>query len=206
MEAVSRARFVAERYAALAHRNVSLPTMCGQTVPEPLLVARMLAGSRLDPSLRVLSIGLGSGYATAVLAQLVAQVVAAERITTLVQAAAARLSGLAIGNVEIHWADGLRFGSDTPFDRILIFGRVDPLPARMWSLVKEGGAIVHARTAPPGPEAQHRQVLVRVERQGDGIGRQTILCPSRLAPLRQGLVGAAPTAAGPGRRVAGDGR
>ena len=191
MEAVPRAAFVADRHADLAWRNVALPTGCGQTVPEPLFVARMLAGSRLDPDMRVLSIGLGSGYATAVLSKLVAGVVAVERFAALVAAAAARWADLSVGNVEAHWADGLTFAPDAPVDRILAFGVLDPLPARLWSLVREGGAIVHARSSPAGPNAPDRQVLVRVERRGDGIGRQTILCPSRLPALRPGLVGGA---------------
>jgi protein-L-isoaspartate(D-aspartate) O-methyltransferase len=189
MEAVPRAAFVAPRHAGLASRNMALPTGCGQTVPEPLFVARMLGGARLLPQMRVLAIGLGSGYAVAILSYLVDHVVAVDRFASLVDAASARIADAGRDNVETRWEDGLDLGPEAPFDRLLVFGAVDPLPPRLWALVKDGAAVLHGRAAPPEPETRHRQVLVRVERQGDGIGRQTILCPSRLAPLRPGRVG-----------------
>ena len=91
LEKVPRERFVPHRYIDLALRNVALPIGCGQTMPEPLLVARMIEALDPAPGHRVLEIGTGSGYATAILAQIVQEVVSFERFHCLAGEAAARL-------------------------------------------------------------------------------------------------------------------
>jgi protein-L-isoaspartate(D-aspartate) O-methyltransferase len=167
---------------------MALPIACGQTVPEPLFVARMMAGSMLRKDMRVLVIGVGSGYATAVLSHLVRHVVAVDRFKTLASEAEARLGSLAIENVEVAWADGLQVRVGEPFDRILLFAVADPLPESLWPHLAKDGAIVHARRMTDGQgDVPARQVLIRTSLYTDGLSRDAVICPARLSPLLPGL-------------------
>ena len=186
MEAVPRAAFVADRYAALAARDIALPAERGQSVPEPLMVARLLAGSRLEARHRVLLVGLGAGYTTAVLSHLVREVVAVDRLASLVAAAAQRFVALGRDNIEVRCGDGLVPTGGELFDRILLLGSLEQPPLAIWASLKPDGLIVHARD--DAPTEGGAQCLVRVEKQTDGIGRQAILGPSRLTRLRSGVV------------------
>ena len=187
MEAVPRAAFVADRYAAFATRDIALPADRGQSVPESLTVARLLAGSRLETRHRVLLVGLGAGYTTAVLSHLVQEVVAVDRVPSLVAAAAQRFAALGRTNIEVRCGDGLMPAESELFDRILLLGSLAEPPLEIWASLKPDGLIVHARDDAPAEGGA--QCLVRVEKQSDGIGRQAILGPSRLTRLRNGVVG-----------------
>lgn len=186
MEAVPRTAFVAERYAALAFKDIALPAERGQSVPEPFLVARLLAGGGLEAQHRVLLVGLGAGYTTAVLSHLVREVLAVDRMPSLVTGAAQRLTSLGRTNVAVDCADGLDLAGDDLFDRILLLGAIDRPPEGLWQRLKPDGAILHARN--DGAHMLGPQFLLRVEKQADGIGRQAVLGPSRLAELRRGVV------------------
>jgi protein-L-isoaspartate(D-aspartate) O-methyltransferase len=185
MEAVPRTPFVSPRHAELAFRDIALPAPCGQSVAEPLFVARMLAAGRLDRTMRVLVVGVGTGYATAVLSCLVAEVVGVERFRTLVAIAEGHMARLGRRNVELLRADGFDLAPLPPFDRILVLATVASVPPAIAALVKPGGAVLHAR--PAEGEGRQRQVLVSVERPIDGISKQTIIGPCRLPSLRPGL-------------------
>ena len=97
------------RYADLARREVSLPLRCGQTLPEPWLAARMIEVLAPLPHHRVLEVGAGSGYATALLARIAREVVSVERFQSLAIEAAARLARLGVTNAGVAWATALRF-------------------------------------------------------------------------------------------------
>ena len=184
METVPRAQFVPHRYADLANRDMALPIECGQTMPEPFLVARMAEALALGPGLRVLEVGSGSGYATAVLARLCGQVVALERFQTLAIAAMARLERLGVANAEIVWADGLALGPGSGlFDRILVHAVLDPVPRNLLAALAGGGVLVAAAPYPAGKS----QWLRRLARNGGGDLTESWLCPSRLRSLIPGL-------------------
>jgi protein-L-isoaspartate(D-aspartate) O-methyltransferase len=181
LEKVPRGRFVPHRYVDLALRNVALPIGCGQTMPEPILVARMIEALEPAPGLRILEIGTGSGYATAILAQIAREVLSIERFQSLAGEAAARLERLGIGNARIVWGDGLALPPEAGlFDRILIHAAVEPLPPPIAALLAAGGATVHARSA-----GQGRARLIR--RTGGQAGfEETDIGPCRLGPLIAG--------------------
>src|SRR5579862_3706046 len=107
LEKIPREMFVPHRLVDLARRDLALPIGCGQTLSEPSLVARMIATLRVARHHRVLEIGTGSGYATAVLAELAEQVVSIERFQTLAIAARLRLQRLGKTNAAVIYADGL---------------------------------------------------------------------------------------------------
>ena len=97
LETVPRERFVPHRYRDLALRDIALPIACGQTMPEAWLVARMMEGLDLAPNHRVLEVGAGSGYATAILARLAGEVVSCEIFEPLAVECAQRLARLGFG-------------------------------------------------------------------------------------------------------------
>ena len=123
LEVAPRESFVPRQYADLAWRDIALPIACGQTMPEPWLVARMMESLGVSAAHRVLEIGSGSGYATAILAQLAGEVVSFERYRSLAVEARTRLEALGFSNASIHWDDGLAAAAEAGrFDRILVHG------------------------------------------------------------------------------------
>lgn len=182
LEKVPRERFVPHRYIDLALRNVALPIGCGQTMPEPTLVARMIEALDLLPGHRVLEIGTGSGYATAILAQIAQEIVSFERFQSLAGEARTRLERLGIANARILWGDGLTLSSEMGlFDRIVIHAVVAPLPHSVIAGLASSGVIVHARSDGPG-----RARLVRVAHGKDGF-QESAIGRCRLGPLLAGL-------------------
>ncbi len=185
LEKVPREMFVPHRFVDLARRDLVLPIGCGQTLSEPSLVARMIAALGVGPDHRVLEIGTGSGYATAILAELAAQVMSLERFQTLALAARLRLERLGKQNAEIVFIDGLALpASAGPFDRILIHARLESLPPSLAALLSVEGRIVMAR---PHARLPHRQMLVEL-RHGEGDEMQeTELGMCRLQALLPGV-------------------
>ena len=182
LETVPRENFVPHRYADLANRDMALPIACGQTMPEPFLVARMMEALALSPGLRVLEIGAGSGYATAILARLAGQVVALERFQALAITAMARLEKLGIRNAGIVWGDGLAISPASGlFDRIVIHALVEHVPHNLLQVLARGGMVLAAFSGGPG------QVLRRLVRNERGGFDEIVVCPSRLRPLISGV-------------------
>ncbi len=145
MERAPRALFLPQRYEDLAWRDLALPIPCGETATPPFTVAAMIEALRLEPSHRVLEIGVGTGYSTALLAQCAREVVALERAEPLAAEAAARLNTLGHDNVEVAWADGLAPISGLgAFDRILVNALVDPSTGFLTGLLKPVGILVAA--------------------------------------------------------------
>ena len=181
---VPREMFVQHRYVDLANRDMALPIACGQTMPEPWLVARIMEALALAPNQRVLEIGAGSGYATAILARLAGQVVALERFQSLAISAMTRLEKLGQRHAQVVWGDGLAI---TPaiglFDRILVHAELDPVPPQFLAVLAGGGMLVAA--AKPGADGV--QWLCRITRNGQGGLDAQPICPSRLRPLIAGM-------------------
>jgi protein-L-isoaspartate(D-aspartate) O-methyltransferase len=182
MERVSRDLFAPRRFADLARTDVSLPLPCGQTMTAPGTVATMLVALEARRGQRVLEIGTGSGYVTALLARLGCQVHTVERYATLVQSAAGRFGIAGVGE-EITSAVGDGLAPEHPsgsFERILLNGAVAGVPADVTSLLAVGGRLVGAMTFDGFPR------LVRIEREADGSLRQELGGPLRLSPLVPG--------------------
>jgi protein-L-isoaspartate(D-aspartate) O-methyltransferase len=180
-ERVSRPTFVPHRYLDLAERDLALPIDCGQTLDEPWLAARMVEALGVEPQHHVLEIGAGTGYVTAILAQLAADVVALERFQTLATAAQSRLAGLGVETAAVVWADGLDMKPEAgPFDRILVHGVLTALPDGLMASLADGGILVCAR--PHGAA----QTIMRIRKAAEGVEERPI-CPCRLQPLQPGL-------------------
>ncbi|WP_158809003.1 protein-L-isoaspartate O-methyltransferase [Beijerinckia sp. L45] len=185
-ELVPREFFVPHRYLDLATRDLPLPIDCGQTLLEPWLVGRMIEALGVDRSHRLLEIGAGTGYATAILASLARDVIGIERFQSLALAAQARLTDLAIMNAVIAWGDGLAVPPQVElFDRIIVHGLLDA-PTPLVERLANGGVLVCARSVGEGG-SQH---VVRIEKTGDETSVETAICPCRLQPIVAGIAAA----------------
>ncbi len=182
MERVPREAFAPLAFRDLARRDIALPLPCGQTMTAPSAIATMLAA--LNPQgTRVLEIGTGSGYATALLLRLgCAEVVSLERYATLARNARSRLDALGFGAAMVGLADGCAPPEQVgTFDRILVNGTLRDLPPALIERLNPGGRLVGAIGTPAGPR------LVAIAQEADGPWRQVRETPLRIAPLTPGL-------------------
>jgi len=162
MGMIPRERFVGPVMQPRAYEDNPLPIGAGQTISQPRIVARMTELLELDGHEKVLEIGTGSGYQTAVLAVLAQQVISVERIGALARVARKRLSDLGLTNVTVLQSDGTMGRSDyAPFDAVLVTAGAPAVPARLVEQVKLGGRVV----IPVGDAKS--QVLIRLVRQPD---------------------------------------
>ncbi|MDH7795586.1 MULTISPECIES: rRNA adenine N-6-methyltransferase family protein [unclassified Beijerinckia] len=184
LETIPRELFVPHRHVDLAWRDIALPIACGQTMPEPFLVARMLEALKVQPSMRVYEIGTGSGYTTAILANVASEVLSCERYRTLASQSAERLRQLGLENAQIEWRDGLAPPEGAgQFDRILVHGVMNEIPRQVGGLIHQAGLIVCARS-----DAEGNVNLVSLRRAADAPDgyEVTIIAPCRLASLVPG--------------------
>lgn len=181
IRAVPREAFVPDGLRSRAYENVALPIGVGQTISQPLVVARMTELLRLQPGDRVLDVGTGSGYHAAVLAQLARHVWSVERHRGLSEQAAANLRRAGIANVTLVVGDGSRgLPDEAPFDAINVAAAAWPeIPPALERQLAPGGRLV----APVGASGQQ---LVLAERSGAGTLTRATLDPVRFVPLIEG--------------------
>jgi protein-L-isoaspartate(D-aspartate) O-methyltransferase len=140
---VPRDRFVPESLASRAWDDDALPIGHGQTISQPYIVAWMTELLRLKGNESVLEVGTGSGYQTALLARLAAQVVTIERIAALSESARRLLDELGVTNVEYVIGDGtLGWPARAPYDGILVTAGAPDVPAPLYRQLKTGGRLV----------------------------------------------------------------
>lgn len=162
MRAVPRERFVDEALCERAYDDCPLPIGYGQTISQPYMVARMCELLRLDESERVLEVGAGSGYQTAVLAALACKVFAIEVRVELGIEAKRRLSELGYQNIEIGIFDGTYgWAARAPYDAIVVAAGAPEIPPLLVDQLDECGRLV----VPVGPRQGQRLALVT--RRGD---------------------------------------
>jgi protein-L-isoaspartate(D-aspartate) O-methyltransferase len=171
MRAVPRHLFVDEALASRVYEDVALPIGHGQTISQPYVVARMTeALMDADPPPRkVLEIGTGCGYQTAILAGLVRMVYSVERIKPLVDRARERLASLGIRNVHLRHGDGWEgWARHGPYDAILVAAAPSHVPAMLESQLADGGRLV----IPVGERSAQQLLLIR--RHGDAFEREVL--------------------------------
>jgi protein-L-isoaspartate(D-aspartate) O-methyltransferase len=179
---VPRHLFVDEALASRAYEDTALPIGFGQTISQPYIVARMTeALLAAGPLRRVLEIGTGCGYQTAVLAPLVEEIYSLERISAILGRARRTLRELRIRNAHFRHADGIiGWAARAPFDAILLTAAPHAVPAGLFDQLSEGGRLI----APVGPDG--RQELVRFTRTEARIERESLGSVS-FVPLLSGL-------------------
>lgn len=183
LEKVPRDMFVAAPFLAQAYENHALPIACGQTVSQPYIVALMTQALEVGERHKVLEIGTGSGYQSAVLAGLCRRLYTIERHRPLLAEAEQRLKQLRIHNVTAKLGDGsLGWPEQAPFQRIMVTAAAHDIPPLLVGQLQVGGIMV----LPVGDPASGAQDLVRVVRLEQGIDIQH-LGPVRFVPLVEGL-------------------
>jgi protein-L-isoaspartate(D-aspartate) O-methyltransferase len=187
MNAIPRHIFVDEALAIRAYEDTPLPIGSGQTISQPWVVARMTelarAGRALD---RVLEIGTGCGYQTAVLAQIAGDVYTVERIGALVAKARRNLQALKVKNVRLMHGDGTAdLGEELQFDAIVVTAGTTHVPTGLLKYLKPGGRMV-LPLAQHGEHGDGVQRLTVIEAAPDGYREQTFDAV-RFVPLLPGL-------------------
>lgn len=163
MERVPRHEFAPERYRDQAYEDHPLPIGEGQTISQPYIVASMLEALALRGSDRVLEVGTGSGYVTALLAELTAEVISIERHPSLADAARELLADRGYKNVRVIVGDGSRgFPESAPYDAIMVAAAAQELPPELVTQLAEGGRMI----IPVGWEdAQQLQLIEKKDEQ-----------------------------------------
>jgi len=167
---VPRHIFVDEALGSRAYEDTALPISYGQTISQPYIVARMTeALLEAGAAEKVLEVGTGCGYQTAVLAPLVARLYTIERIEPLLARARERLKELGIRNVRFRHGDGtLGWKAHAPFDGILVAAAPLTVPEALVKQLRVGGRLL----VPIGPEGE--QELVRFTRREQGMQRESL--------------------------------
>ncbi len=174
---IPRERFLPDRCLAEAYDDHPLPIGHGQTISQPLVVALMVRELCCLPHHRVLDVGAGSGYQTAILSRLASHIYAVERINELTELAINALAGIGADNVTICTADGtLGLPEEAPFDGIICGAAAPDVPPSWLAQIADGGRIV----LPIGD--RHEQVIVVIQRSGDSFTRREV-CPVRFVKL-----------------------
>ena len=182
IETVPRELFVPETFKDLAYADQALPIECGQTLSQPFIVAFMTDRLKVGERMKVLEVGTGSGYQTAILAQLCRRVYTMERYRTLMKQAEARFKELRLANVTTVLGDGSKgWPAQAPFDRIIVTAAAKKLPRKLLEQLAVGGVMVIPVEVSPG-----RQELLRITRTEDGFERESLL-PVRFVPLVEGI-------------------
>ncbi len=177
MGRVPRHLFVPEPLREWSYEDRPLPIGHEQTISQPYIVALMTEALALEGTEKVLEIGTGSGYQTAILCELSREVFSIERIPELAEGARRRLEELGYGNVHVRVGDGtLGWPEEAPFDRIIVTGALPRIPDPLWEQLAEGGRLV----APIGPRGEQFLYVVSKERDKP---RRRALCPCSFVPI-----------------------
>lgn len=183
IERVPREMFVPEGFRSRAHDNDALPIGHGQTISQPAVVAYMTRELEVENRMKVLEIGTGSGYQTAVLSRLCRRVYTVERYRALLRGAEKRFEELRLPNVTTKWDDGSKGWPEVaPFERIIVTAAaVDVPPVLLDQLAPDGIMIL-----PVGGDDEDQQLL-KCRKRGEEVDYDT-LWPVRFVPLLPDVV------------------
>ena len=175
---VPRHLFVPEPLATVAYEDQPLPIGFDKTISQPFICALMTDLLALSPGDRVLEVGTGFGYQTALLAELAAEVWSVEIVEELAEGAEARLAHAGYRKIEIRVGDGSRgWGEHAPYDKIIVAAAADALPEALLEQLRPGGRLV----MPVGPV--DAQVLTLVSKDGGGAVQKREILPVRFTRL-----------------------
>jgi|SRR5882672_2176490 len=177
MREVPRHEFVPDSLKDHAYEDHPLPIGAGQTISQPYIVAVMLERLTLQATDRVLEVGMGSGYATALLSRLCAEVYSVEFHTELAVSTEATFARLRYSNVKIRVGDGrLGWPEHAPFEAILVSAAASEIPPALYTQLREGGRLM----IPVGPPTSQELQLIR---KANGQAETQILEGCRFVPL-----------------------
>jgi protein-L-isoaspartate(D-aspartate) O-methyltransferase len=181
MEQMPRDIFVDPHFSGQAWDDAALPISCGQTISQPFVVGSMTAALELTGTEKVLEVGTGSGYQTAILSRLARRVFTIERYRSMMKTAQDRFASLGLNNVVAQCADGgLGWPQQAPFDRIILTCAAPSQPDALLGQLAPGGIMV----APVGAGAV--QELLRYRLRPDGVFEEEPLMDVRFVALLPG--------------------
>ncbi|NOT34118.1 MAG: protein-L-isoaspartate(D-aspartate) O-methyltransferase [Candidatus Eisenbacteria bacterium] len=178
MSEVPRHPFIDPSLWPRAYGDHALPTASGQTISQPFIIARMLELAAIEAGNRVLEVGTGSGYQTALLSRLAERVLSIERVANLVRAAQSRLDRLGVRNVALRQGDGsLGWQEFAPYARVLVAAAAPRVPDALFTQLDERGVLV----IPVG--SAEVQTLEVWRRTGEGRLVRAVHGECRFVPL-----------------------
>ena len=181
LETVNREQFLKGLFAQRAYEDTPLPIDCGQTISQPSIVGLMTQALRVTNRDKILEIGTGSGYQTAILSKLARRIYSVERFKPLYEEARAIFRKLQLNNITSVWGDGSQgVVEQQPFDRIIVTAAAEDPPPTLLNQLKIGGIMVI-----PVGQSDEIQKLIRVERTENNFKYED-LCDVRFVPLLEG--------------------
>ena len=168
IEKIPREKFIPENFRNQAYDNLALPIGDNQTISQPFVVARMTQLLELESKHKVLEVGTGSGYQSAVLSKLVRRVYTIERIKNLSIKAENIFKELKISNIVTKYADGnLGWKEQIPFDRIIITAATSHISKEISSQIDEGGIIVSPINS------KNKQIIIKYKKINNVLESET---------------------------------
>ena len=181
LETVNREQFLKGLFAQRAYEDTPLPIECGQTISQPSIVGLMTQALRITNRDKILEIGTGSGYQTAILSKLARRIYSVERFKPLYEEARTIFRKLQLNNITSVWGDGSQgVVEQQPFDRIIVTAAAEDPPPTLLNQLKIGGIMVI-----PVGQSDEIQKLIRVERTEKNFKYED-LCDVRFVPLLEG--------------------
>lgn len=182
IEKIPRELFLPETFALEAYADRAMPIACGQTISQPFIVAFMTDRLKVSKRMKVLEVGTGSGYQTAILSLICRRVYTIERHRALLTAAVRRFEQLRLANITTMLGDGLKgWPAQAPFERIIVTAAAQVLPETLLEQLAPGGIMIV-----PVDTNENRQELLRITRGLKGVETERLL-DVRFVPLVEGV-------------------
>jgi protein-L-isoaspartate(D-aspartate) O-methyltransferase len=182
MERIPRELFLPEIFAHQAYADQAMPIACGQTISQPFIVAFMTDRLKVSKRMKVLEIGTGSGYQTAILSLICRRVYTIERYRSLLAAAVGRFDQLRLSNITTMLGDGSKgWPAQAPFERIIVTAAAREPPQALVEQLAVGGIMII-----PVDVSESRQELVRISKRPKGIETEKLL-DVRFVPMVEGV-------------------
>ena len=182
VEKIPRELFLPETFALEAYADRAMPIACGQTISQPFVVAFMTDRLKVSKRMKVLEVGTGSGYQTAILSLICRRVYTIARHRALLTAAVRRFEQLRLANITTMLGDGLKgWPAQAPFERIIVTAAAQVLPETLLEQLAPGGIMIV-----PVDTNENRQELLRVTRGPKGVETERLL-DVRFVPLVEGV-------------------
>jgi len=187
IETTAREMFVSKPFEDQAYLDQSLPISCGQTISQPFIVAYMTEQLKINERAKVLEIGTGSGYQTAILSKLCRRVYTIERYRTLSVQARALFEKLALRNITTLIGDGYKgWPQQAPFDHIIVTAAAPDVPQALADQLSDTGIMIIPVDDINTGSSRGNQLLLKVERDGDSF-KETTLMSVRFVPMISGI-------------------
>ena len=182
MRDIDRRNFVSKEYSDMAYDDCAIPLGENQTISQPFIVAFMTENLELKPRHKVLEIGTGSGFQTAVLSKLTDLVVSVEINEVLAKKASIRLNQLGYSNISLHHSDGIQgISKYAPYDRILVSAASDKIPKKLFDQLSINGRMI----IPIGKQSEV-QHLCLIKKMKDGEIKKEKILPVHFVSMTKG--------------------